>query len=471
MFNMTRKFAAVSAVVLLLGAAALCYAHYTAAVRHLTTQAEGHNVDLARSLANALKSEVEFLFAQRAGDPVAVETLNAKVVGMLRGLSVAKVKIYDGNGMTAFSTERRQIGEDKSANPGFRRALAGQVASELVHRDTFSAFEGVIEDRDLLSSYIPMRSREIAGVFEIYSDVTPLLAEIRRAQIVQVAIVLSTLAAIYIALLLAVRRAERIARQQHKANLELEANVARAQAASQTKSEFLANMSHELRTPLNAIIGFSEILQRRYHGPLTPKQAGYVEDIRSSGKHLLMVISDILDMTKIETGRLELHESDIELAELVESCLPLIRERARESRVALRADLPSHPIVLHADETRLRQAVLNLLSNAVKFTDAGGSIAVTATHDRDGLLLKVQDSGIGMSGEDIAVALQPFRQVDNALSRRYEGTGLGLPLARELVRLHQGELLIDSAPGAGTTVTIRLPAARILGAGASSTAA
>jgi two-component system, cell cycle sensor histidine kinase PleC len=475
MFNLTRKFAVVSAVVLLLGAAALCYAHYTAAVRHLVTQAEAHNVALTHALANALRGDVEFLLARDVGDAAAIEPLNARVTGLLRGLSVMKVKIYDAKGLTAFSTERRQVGEDKSGNAGFRGARGGQVASELVHRDTFSAFEGMIENRDLLSSYIPMRASgaagEITGVFEIYSDVTPLLAEIRRAQIAQVTIVLGTLAAIYLALLFAVRHAEGIARQQHEANIDLAANVARAEAASQTKSEFLANMSHELRTPLNAIIGFSDVLHRCYYGPLTQKQIEYVEDIRSSGKHLLGVISDILDMSKIETGKLELRENEIDLADLVQSCLTLIRERARESGIALRTELPPDLAPIRADETRLRQIVLNLLSNAVKFTGSGGNIAVTAARDEAGLVLKIQDSGIGMSDEDIAVALQPFRQVDNSLSRRYEGTGLGLPLARELVRLHQGELLIDSAPGIGTAVTVRLPAARVLDANRTATAA
>ena len=291
MFNLTRKFAAVSAVVLLLGAAALSYAYHAAAFRHLVTQAEGRNVDLARALANALKGEVGFLLTRAAGDPSAIETLNERIVGLLRGLSVVKVKIYDGKGVTVFSTERRQVGEDKSANAGFRRARAGEVASELVHRDTFSAFESVIENRDLLSSYIPMRgigaAGETSGVFEIYADVTPLLAEIHAAQVAQVTIVVCTLAAIYFALLLAVRHVEGIARRQHDANIVLAANVARAEAASQTKSEFLAKMSHELRTPLNAIIGFSEVLHRGYHGALTPKQGEYVEDIRSSGTHLL----------------------------------------------------------------------------------------------------------------------------------------------------------------------------------------
>ncbi len=475
MFNLTKKFAAVSAVVLLLGAAALSYAHHAAAFRHLVTQAEGHNITLAYTMANALKGEIEFLLARETGDPTAVETLNAEVVGLLRGLSIAKVKIYDGNGMTAFSTERRQVGEDKNANAGFRGARAGQVASELVHRNTFSAFEGMIENRDLLSSYIPMRAgggaREITGVFEIYADVTPLVAEIHRAQVAQVTIVICTLAAIYLALLLAVRHAEGIARQQHDANIALAATVARAEAASQTKSEFLANMSHELRTPLNAIIGFSEVLHRGYHGTLTSKQTEYVEDIRSSGTHLLGVISDILDMSKIETGKLELRESDVDLADLVQSCLPLIRERAREAGVALHTDLPPDPGLIRVDETRFRQIVLNLLSNAVKFTATGGTIAVAAACGRDGLVLKVQDTGIGMSEAEIAVALQPFRQIDNSLARRYEGTGLGLPLARELVRLHQGELIISSTPGIGTTVTIRLPATRVLAAGRASTAA
>jgi signal transduction histidine kinase len=472
MFNLTRKFAVVSAAVLLVGAAALCYAHYKAAVRHLVTQAESHNVDLTRALANSLKDEVGLLLAHEAAPDAVIAMLNEKIVSLLRGLSVAKVKIYDAKGLTVFSTERKQIGEDKRANAGFLRARAGGVASELTHRDTFSAFEGKIENRDLLSSYIPMRSGgEIVGVFEIYDDVTLLLADIRHAQTAQVLIVVCTFAAIYLALLLAVRHAENVARRQQRANLDLAANVARAEAASQTKSEFLANMSHELRTPLNAIIGFSDVLHRCYYGPLTPKQSGYVEDIRSSGKHLLALISDILDMSRIETGKLELRENEVDLADLIQSCMTLVRERARESGVALRAELPSDLAPVRVDEGRFRQIVLNLLSNAVKFTASGGEVAVAVACGNGGLELKIRDSGIGMSDSEVVVALQPFRQVDNSLSRRYEGAGLGLPIAKELIRLHQGELIINSAPGRGTTVTIRLPSMRVRGALSAPTAA
>jgi signal transduction histidine kinase len=463
MFNLTRKFAVVSAAVLLLGTAALGYAQYMAALRHLTSQAESHNVDLARTLANALNAQVKPLLVSRTADDAAIEALNQRVVALLGGLSVVKVKIYDLDGRTAFSSERRQVGENKSANAGFRQARAGAVASELVHRDTFSAFESTIENRDLLSSYIPMVSDgAVSGVFEIYSDVTPLLAEIKAAQIGQVGIVVFTLALIYVALLLAVRHVESIARRQQDAVLKLAADVARAEAASQTKSEFLANMSHELRTPLNAIIGFSDVLQRAYYGPLTDKQREYIEDIRSSGKHLLGVISDILDMSKIETGELELRESEVDVVELLQSCLPVIHDRARESGVDLHAELPSRALPVRVDETRFRQIVLNLLSNAVKFTATGGSIRIDTARHEGGLDLTIKDTGIGMSADDIALALQPFRQVDSSLARRYEGTGLGLPLAKELVRLHQGDLLIDSAPGVGTSITIRLPASRVL---------
>jgi two-component system, cell cycle sensor histidine kinase PleC len=465
MFNLTRKFALTSAVVLLLGTLALAYARHQAAVEHLVEMAEIHNADLARTLANGLGEEIAPALGGRA-DERQIDRLHARVLSVLRGLSVAKVKIYDFYGRTAFSTERRQVGEDKSANPGFLRARSGSVASELIHRDTFSAFEGLIEDRDLLASYIPIRTgesdSEISGVFEIYSDLTPLLARIKHARVAEVAIVVTTLAAIYLALLLAVGRAEAIARREHGAGIRLAANAAKAEAANQMKSEFLANMSHELRTPLNAILGFSDVLERGYHGEMSAKQQEYIHDIRASGEHLLRLINDILDMSKIETGKLELHEDNVPLSELIQSCLPLVRERARDSSVALHADVPAVLPVVRADERRLKQVVLNLLSNAVKFTPRGGEVRLSVRRHDGGLDLVIADTGIGMTAAEIELALQPFRQVDNVFSRRYEGTGLGLPLAKELARLHGGELLIDSTSGVGTTVIMRLPPSRII---------
>ncbi|WP_455175952.1 PAS domain-containing sensor histidine kinase [Azospirillum largimobile] len=233
-----------------------------------------------------------------------------------------------------------------------------------------------------------------------------------------------------------------------------------AELANRAKSEFLANMSHELRTPLNAIIGFSSMMESEIVGPLGhPKYLDYAKVIGKSGQHLLAVISDILDVAKIEAGKLEMHPQPMDVRDAVESSLLLIAERAEENGLTLTQDIAPDTPHLLGDPVRVKQILLNLLSNAVKFTPAGGSIALRVRPDCGRILIEIADTGIGMSAEGIAVALQPFGQVDSQLSRRSGGTGLGLPLVRSFVDLLNGTLDIRSREGEGTTVSVRLPVA------------
>ncbi len=236
-----------------------------------------------------------------------------------------------------------------------------------------------------------------------------------------------------------------------------------AETANRAKSEFLANMSHELRTPLNAILGFAEIIRERLLGPVADRYAEYANDIHSSGTHLLGIINDILDLSKVEAGRLELVEEIVDIQSIVRSVVLLLRERVATAELALKVELPDALLLLRADERKLKQVLMNLLSNAVKFTPAGGEILIRVrVESRRGAVIEVCDSGIGIAPENIARALSPFGQVDSRLSRRYEGTGLGLPLARALAELHGGSLELESAPGKGTTVRIILPADRLV---------
>ena len=236
-----------------------------------------------------------------------------------------------------------------------------------------------------------------------------------------------------------------------------------AEEANRTKSEFLAQMSHELRTPLNAILGFSEIMQREALGPIgTPQYRDYVNDIATSATHLSQMINDVLDVAKLEAGKFQIYEDVVRPGELVARALRIVRPRADDGGVTLRDGAPAETVTLIADSQKLLQILLNLLSNAIKFTPSGGRVALRASIDGDGAYrLSVSDTGIGMSAEDQQIALAPFGQVDSSLARRYEGTGLGLPLSKALVELHGGRLEIDSAPDAGTTVHVVLPAERV----------
>jgi signal transduction histidine kinase len=237
----------------------------------------------------------------------------------------------------------------------------------------------------------------------------------------------------------------------------------RERRASRAKSEFLAGMSHELRTPLNAILGFSEIIKGEFYGPLgQEKYREYAEDVYNSGAHLLDLINDVLDLSKIDAGRMELRESLFDAPALLDEALALLRDKARdkvELGVLLEDALPQ----LHADKRLIKQVVLNLLSNAVKFTADGGKVLLIAERAPDGgLNVHVDDTGIGMSVEEIDKAFSPYGQVDSKIARTHQGTGLGLPISRSLAELHGGTLSATSVKGQGTRMTLYLPATRMM---------
>lgn len=251
-------------------------------------------------------------------------------------------------------------------------------------------------------------------------------------------------------------------RDSEERSLELEAARRQADAASRAKTEFLANMSHELRSPLNAIIGFSDILQNELFGPLGHRRyREYAADIHHSGQHLLRLIGHILDLSKIEAGKMELSATVADPERIVQDAIRIASGAARSSGVTVTLEVVRPVESLLADETKLRQVLINLLSNAIKFTPSGGHVAVRlADSGADHLAIVVRDTGIGMTDAEVAVALEPFRQVESHLNKRHAGTGLGLPLSKSLVALHGGSFEIESARGEGTVVTIRLPRAQ-----------
>ena len=234
----------------------------------------------------------------------------------------------------------------------------------------------------------------------------------------------------------------------------------RAETANRSKSEFLANMSHELRTPLNAIIGFSEIMGSGLFGELgSPKYKEYATDIHASGTHLLELINDILDMSKIEAGRMTLETQPLEISEVVEESLRLVSGRAEMASVTVENELPELPVV-NADKRAVKQVLLNLLSNAVKFTPAGGTIHLKGGKKDGFVTIAVEDTGIGIPASALPKIGRPFEQVESQHSKKHKGTGLGLALSRSLVELHGGDLTIESTEGVGTTVSFTLPLAQ-----------
>jgi signal transduction histidine kinase len=251
----------------------------------------------------------------------------------------------------------------------------------------------------------------------------------------------------------------RLFKELQASNREIAEKSRQIEVASQHKSEFLANMSHELRTPLNAVIGFSEVLTDRMFGDLNDKQEEYLKDIHASGTHLLSLINDILDLSKIEAGRMELELSDFDLPTAIDNALMLVRERAGRRALALHTNIDSRLGQIQADERKVRQVVLNLLSNAIKFTPEGGRLDVGAV-PKDGFVeVSVTDTGVGIAPEDQEAVFEEFRQVGTA-DKKVEGTGLGLTLCRKFVELHGGRIWVKSELGVGSTFTFTIPVCR-----------
>ena len=302
------------------------------------------------------------------------------------------------------------------------------------------------------------------GRLSLHWAILPSFEEGTGKQLSRVLILGGSLLSLTVALLLAVLLAQNARVRNHVRQRTEELAKARdeAETANRTKTEFLANMSHELRTPLNAILGFSEIIRDQVLGPeARERYQEYAQDIHRSGAHLLEIITDILDIAKAEEGKLDLVEDNFALERLMDGVKQLMRERALAEGVTLTMDCAPDVPALFADGRRVKQILINLLSNAIKFTPEGGRVTLSSRLREDGgVRIQVSDTGIGMTEADIPTALKPFGQVDSKLSRKFDGTGLGLPISRHLAELHGATLSVESQPGEGTTITLDFPVAR-----------
>jgi len=471
-FRLTRSFAIVAALVMVAAALLLSALHWFWSLGELEKMAEQNNVNVARVLSNVLWARSGPLMETLASvdretlkDRPEVARLRADILSFIADAPIYRVKIFDRDGDIIFSTDASQIGWNVKDRPGFATAIKGTVKNELARRNTFSLTESVTVDRDLMSSYIPIYrdgpGSEIVGVFEVYDDVTLFLRDINRGIALQVVLVLLTTFGVYLVLIWYVRRGDQLLRAEHERSLALTQTAARAEAASKAKSQFLANMSHELRTPLNSVIGFAEILSSEGFGPLGDKRyLSYAKEIGDGGRNLLTIINNTLDLSKIELGTAEVTLRPVDPVTVVRGAVQQLDREIQDSRVAVSIEIDPRVAAMQSDETKLKQILLNVISNGLKFTPAGGRVTIKVGGDSDDRLVRFEigDTGIGIAPADVPIALAPFGQVDSALNRRYQGAGLGLPLAKGLAELLGGALEIIGVPGAGTTVIITLPA-------------
>jgi signal transduction histidine kinase len=466
MFRLLRYFSITSLIAFIIVIAALGYLSNRAAVDALIELEESKSYALTRVFANTLWPEFRPHITMSAGLTAEAlrahpetERLRQAIIEQTEGLSIVKVKVYNLDGLTVFSSEAVQIGEDKRDNPGFQTALAGGVASELTHRDTFSAFDGTLEDRDVLSSYIPVYGENgaIEGVLEVYSDITELIVQLEQTQRTILLAVTLLLAILYAVLLYIVRWADRVIHQQ-AADLQ-QAKVA-AEEANRAKSEFTSVVAHEIKTPLTVIRGYADLLSKVL-GSNAPdgnhNLLRYLGIIQANVGRMVTLASDLSDISRIEAGQLQIELEPLSLPAVIEDVSRSIQGQLENKEQRLAIQVADALPAVWADRNRLAQVLTNLVSNAHKYTPSGGQITISAAPHNGVVQVAIQDTGIGIRPEDQPKIFQRFFRSEDEKTREEPGTGLGLNITRSLVEKQGGRIWFESAFRQGTTFYFTVP--------------
>ncbi len=480
MFGYFRLFSLISLIVVIgfTGAAGILFRNV--AIDDIKRLIDRNNASIAegyiesvwkehRQIVSILKNNVS---ENDKNDPVIqqlIQLFGQDTVRYFRKMPLLRVNIYNSAGTLLITTNVNSgnalAGSDVSPNSNFVQSQfrGTSVSSQALQNIKLqNGSEGIV-----LQTLVPVMivgkaglAASSEGMIELVADLTMPLENLQRVQIIGTIYIIGFFLLYLGILFFMARRTEHIITKQHEANVELASAAAAAQSENRDKSQFLANISHELRTPLNAIIGFSEIIKNSAANEMDGKKLeGYINDIHSSGVHLLSLINDILDYSKAEAGKMEMEVSEVNLNKLVHNCVRLVTPRADAANVSLIEAMPKEILNIVTDSKKFKQILLNLLSNAIKFTPAGGEVRITAWADinSDTYMFEVRDSGIGIAPKDISRAMSPFGQVDSAMSRKYEGTGLGLPLTKKFVELMGGKFEIESEVGVGTTIRFSVP--------------
>jgi len=491
-FQLSRYFSIASLATIIVAALILSWMYRVMAIDDLTQQGENNHITLTQTFANAIWPQVKFFIDSDKQDALRgrslhenqlhFKTLDATVNKLIKNTPVLKIKIFDLQGRTVYATDSDDVGKLMPDNyPGQLAVASGKAETELRFINYINTVRGVMTDRYILSSYLPVHdpaSDEIRAVFEIYADVSEMYQKIIDSRNTYAVMVITILGLVYTALFLLVRHADQVIRKQanereqylseiESINLDLDSNAKelalahdKAVEASTYKTQFLANMSHELRTPLNAIIGYSEMLTEDM---ADSEQTQVIEDLRKiegAGKHLLMVINEILDISKIEAGRIHLHLEDFDVSETVCGIASTVEPLARKGNNTFLFSCPDNLGTIYSDVTRFRQILLNLLSNACKFTHDGEvslDIDRSGQDDMEHIVCTVSDTGIGVTQGNLEKIFKPFQQADSSTTREHGGTGLGLTISKRFCEMLGGSIRAESEPGHGTRFIVKLP--------------
>ena len=481
MFSYLRYFAAISLVLVLIGAVTLGMYFRELKSSELVATTREHTEAIMASYSETVWQRYYTSIVNTADSPASAEYLvesqryfrsfpflkitlfSPDVTRLYYGSTPAYVTSDGTTRVTLFNVKETQLGQSATRllKPAYVTGGTEGEKSRVLAQSIIPIFPATLsaEARRACLAGVSTIGCHPEALAEIYVDITAGWAELEFFQYVITGTIIGTFILLVGALMFTANRAEAIIARQHEVNLELIAAASQAEAQSRDKSQFLASVSHELRTPLNAIIGFSEIIKNEARGQLEKIYQEYVDDIHASGRHLLSLINDILDYSKAEAGKLQIEWAETDATKVIRNSLRMVLPRAEASQLMLIEDIPSHHLVITTDAKKLKQVLLNLLSNAVKFTPAGGEVRCQAWEDlvAQTLVIVVKDTGIGIAPKDISRVMMPFGQVDSTLARRYEGTGLGLPLAKKFVESMGGEFAIASEVDIGTTITITLP--------------